>query len=120
MTSLSPKVTARNVRREGEPVAQTEPTVPDSSVCAETDLLAHVADLLAERGAEYGPPSDHHTRTATAVNAILGLGIDARQVALIFAVDKMVRMRTSPDKEDHYGDGCGYLSIAWGHQSRGA
>ena len=84
----------------------------------ETELLDSVSALLAERGAQYGPPSDHHTRTATAVNSILGTTFTAREVALFFVVDKLVRMRQSPDKMDHYQDCAGYLAIAWGHQER--
>ena len=84
----------------------------------ETELLDSVSSLLAERGAEYGPPSDHHARTATAVNSILGTTLTAREVALFFVIDKLVRARTSPDKRDHYEDLCGYVAIAWGHQQR--
>ena len=84
----------------------------------ETELLDSVSALLAERGADYGPPSDHHQRTATAVNAILGTDLGPREVALFFVIDKLVRARTSPSKRDHYEDCAGYLAIAWGHQQR--
>lgn len=78
-------------------------------------ILAEAARILAERGADYGPPSDHHARTAQAVNAILGTELSARDVALFFVIDKLVRMRTSPAKRDHYVDIAGYTAIAYDH-----
>lgn len=85
----------------------------------ETELLADVVSTLQDRGRQYGPPSDHHRRTAAAVNAILGTDLGPREVALFFVIDKMVRARTSPGKRDHYEDMLGYTSIAWGHEGRG-
>lgn len=85
----------------------------------ETELLADVVATLKDRGRQYGPPSDHHARTAQAVNAILGISLTPAEVALFFVVDKMVRRRASPGKRDHYEDACGYLAIAWGHEGRG-
>jgi hypothetical protein len=82
---------------------------------SELDLLGDVAQILADRGEQYGPPSDHHTRTAAAANAILGTGLTARDVAVFFVIDKLVRARTSPGKRDHYADILGYTAIAWGH-----
>ena len=87
---------------------------------AETELLDSVSALLSDRGAQYGPPSDHHARTATAVNAILGTDLGPREVALFFVIDKLVRMRQSPEKWDSYADLVGYGAIAWGHQQRAA
>ena len=91
---------------------------PTSGTVPETELLDSVSALLTERGAEYGPPSDHHQRTARAVNAILDTDLTARDVAVFFVIDKLVRARTSPGKRDHYADMLGYVAIAWGHQER--
>lgn len=81
-------------------------------------LLDEVSRILGDRGRSYGTPQEHHAATAVAVNAILGLDLSPRDVALFFVVDKLVRMRRSPDKRDHYLDGVGYLSIAWEHTER--
>ena len=91
---------------------------PASGMVPETELLDSVSALLAERGVDYGPPSDHHRRTAQAVNAILDTDLTPRDVAVFFVVDKLVRARTSPGKRDSYADAIGYISIAWGHQER--
>lgn len=85
----------------------------------ETELLADVVATLKDRGRQYGPPSDHHARTAQAVEAILGVSLTPAEVALFFAIDKMVRRRTTPKKKDHYEDIEGYVAIAWGHEERG-
>ncbi len=84
----------------------------------EIGLLADAQRLLDDRGRQYGPPSDHHARTAEAVNAILGLEFTPRDVALFFVIDKLVRSRTTPGKRDSYADACGYLAIAYGHAVR--
>lgn len=82
-------------------------------------ILAEAGRIMVERGADYGPPSDHHVRTAQAVNAILGTDLSARDVAVFFVVDKLVRSRTSPTKRDHYVDIAGYTEIAYGHAKAG-
>jgi hypothetical protein len=89
---------------------------PNFHPAGNDDLLGDAADIMKQRGSEYGPPSDHHARTAQAVNAILGTDLTPRDVALFFVVDKLVRARTSPGKRDHYLDCAAYISIAWDHQ----
>lgn len=84
----------------------------------ETDLLDDCAAVMADRGAKYGPPSDHHARTAAAWSAVLGWDVTPRDVAIAFALDKMVRMRTSPGLYDSYLDAVNYTAIAWGHEAR--
>lgn len=78
-------------------------------------LLTEVADLLAERGVEYGPPADHHQRTADMWQAAFGWDVGPREVALAIALDKFIRARSSPGKKDHYADIIGYVAIAWEH-----
>ena len=83
-----------------------------------TELLDECKELLVERGLDYGDAHDHHSRTAYAFWAITGHCLDADEVALFFAVDKMVRRMTSPDKRDHYADIVNYVGLAWGHRQQ--
>lgn len=101
---------------QGEPCAHRHTPPPAQSV--ELGLLDDCARILAERGAQYGPPSDHHARTAQVWSAVLGWDVAPRDVAVAFTLDKLVRMRTSPGLRDSYADAVGYLAIAWGHQER--
>lgn len=84
----------------------------------EADLLADGQAILTDRGRQYGPPSDHHARTAAAVNAVKGWNITPRDVSEFFEIDKLVRRQQTPDDRDHYLDGANYAAISWGHQER--
>jgi len=83
---------------------------------SKVELLRDAEQVLIQRGEEYGPVASHHTSTAQACNAILGTELNPSDVALIFAIDKLVRRRTSPKKRDHYLDGANYIAIAWEHE----
>lgn len=77
-------------------------------------LTKVVADIVVERGAQYGPPLEHWTNTGKAWAALLSRHlhteippIPADVVALFFVIDKAMR-QSNQRKRDNLVDICGY------------
>lgn len=71
-----------------------------------------IDDLLEERGKQWGDATLTHVRIAQVWSGILDQEVSSHQVALCMAGLKLVRASISPDAQDSYDDGHGYLTIA--------
>lgn len=78
------------------------PTVYRESVLAEANRLTAI-----ERHEDYGHPSEDFARAATIINAVLGLSIQPKDVAMLMICIKMARQAHRP-KRDNIVDICGY------------
>jgi len=77
-------------------------------------LLTEAARLTAgDRNKDYGSPVENHRHIAEIFNAITGIQISARNVAMLHVATKLARMKTSPLKSDSYVDAMAYLGIAY-------
>ena len=80
---------------------------------ADEDILDEAKRLTSgDRNNSYGPPAQDFTRTARIWTAILGVDVDAKQVALCMIGLKISRAAWS-DKRDHYVDMAGYARCGW-------
>jgi hypothetical protein len=79
------------------------------------DLLKEAMDIVVNRGEDYGPPSDHFTRTIGAINAIFADKISepftATDWAMFMIIDKAAREQERP-KRDNLLDIVGYAACA--------
>lgn len=77
------------------------------------EILDEAKRLMAEeRGRKYGDFRENHEHIAALWSAFLGIEIRADQAALMVALIKIARTRTSPDEPDHYIDAAAYLAGA--------
>jgi hypothetical protein len=79
------------------------------------DLLSLAFELINARGSEYDNANDieQNFREAAAVaSVVLGKPFTARDVAMVMAVVKLIRSKSSPEKLDNYVDGMNYLAFA--------
>lgn len=67
--------------------------------------------VTGERREQYGPPVECMARTAAAWTAVLGVPVQARQVALCLAAMKLVR-EGHAHRPDNLVDAAGYVLIA--------
>jgi hypothetical protein len=80
--------------------------IVDESICNEAlDLLS------VDRMLDYGHPSENLTRTATLWSVVLGVDVDASQVATCMALMKISRQCHTPLR-DNTVDAIAYLLIA--------
>lgn len=75
-------------------------------------LETSIALTCGERNVAYGEPRDNMAEIAAAASAILGKALTGRDIAIINAVQKLCRAKTTPGRADHYVDGAAYLAIA--------
>ena len=80
-----------------------------------TEFIQSVGEaILADRNIDYGDPKDNFQDTADIWNVHLrgrmlpGRELTAADVAALMIGVKLARMRTSPDKADHWVDIAGY------------
>lgn len=71
-----------------------------------------VADIINERAGQWGDAESTHARIGDVWSGILGIDVNARQVALCMAGLKLVRAEINPGNEDSYVDGHAYLKFA--------
>lgn len=79
------------------------------------DLLGRAREIVTQRQQQYGPPTQHHKDTAQLWTVLLrrklapGERIDASDIGLLYAADKLVREAHEP-REDNRLDVCGYMA----------
>ena len=79
------------------------------------NLLDKAKAVIGDRQRQYGPPTDHHKATAQMWTVLLrrklavGASIEAADVGLLYAADKLVRESYLP-LEDNRLDVCGYMA----------
>ena len=78
------------------------------SVDRYTDSIESVADILRERGDNYGAPYSNHVTIAKMWSAILGHDISPNQVAMCMIAVKLSRLA---NQDTHGGIGRGIAEI---------
>lgn len=76
------------------------------------ETLKQCADLIGERGQDYGGIEDNFQRIATIASTITGWPLTARDCAMVLVATKLARMAGSQDKADNYLDAINYLAFA--------
>lgn len=76
------------------------------------DVLTKCADLIGDRGQDYGGIEDNFRRISIIASVILKKEISPYDAAIILLSTKLARMAGSQDKEDNYLDGINYLAFA--------
>ena len=74
-------------------------------------FLRHVANVIAERGTQYGDASSNMAIIARRWSATLGQEITPAQVVLCLLDLKLARLAHDPTPEDSAIDGCGYAAL---------
>ena len=74
-------------------------------------FLKHVANVVAERSAQYGDASSNMTAIAARWSATLGREITPAQVVLCLLDLKLARLAHDPAHEDSAVDVCGYAAL---------
>lgn len=81
------------------------------------EILKQCAELINERGADYGRIEQNFERIAVIASASTGTTITPYIACMVLAATKLARMSGSRDKADNYIDAINYLSFA--HELRG-
>ena len=76
------------------------------------DILAKCADLIGDRGQDYGVIEDNFRRISIIASTILNKAISPHDAAIILLSTKLARMAGSQNKDDNYLDGINYLAFA--------
>lgn len=71
--------------------------------------LEEVLNVVKERGAVYGPPSEDFARTAKLWSAFLGFEVTPAQVTACMMLLKISRLAKTPDHRDSFVDVAGYV-----------
>jgi len=74
-------------------------------------FLKHVANVIAERSAQYGDASSNMAAIAARWSATLGRQITPAQVVLCLLDLKLARLARDPTHEDSAVDVCGYAAL---------
>ncbi len=74
-------------------------------------FLRHVAQVIAERSAQYGDATANMATIAQRWSTTLGQEITAAQVVLCLLDLKLARLATDPSHEDSAVDVCGYAAL---------
>lgn len=83
-------------------------------------LLKEAADIIGERGQDYGDIEDNFENIARIANSMLGdANLSAYDIAIILAAVKFARIKQSPWKRDNFVDGVNYLAFAGEIATRG-
>lgn len=76
-------------------------------------ILQEAMRLMAtDRNTKYGDFIENHEHIAALWSAYLRTPISAEQCALMMALVKVARTRTSPQETDHYIDAAAYIAGA--------
>ena len=77
-----------------------------------SEILREAEALInGDRQKDYGTPQENFKRIAAGWSEILGVDVDAEQVALCMAWLKIARLAHGPHR-DSYIDGAAYLALA--------
>jgi hypothetical protein len=74
--------------------------------------LKECADLIGERGEDYGGIEDNFTKIAVIASLATGRMVTAYDVAMVLVATKLARMSGNRDKRDNYLDAINYLAFA--------
>ena len=74
-------------------------------------FLKHVAQVIAERSAQYGDAATNMSAIATRWSAMLGREVTPAQVVLCLLDLKLARLAHDPTHEDSAVDVCGYAAL---------
>ena len=74
-------------------------------------FLRHAANVVAERGSQYGDAAKSMAAIAARWSATLGRKITPAQVVLCLLDLKLVRLAHDPTHEDSAVDVCGYAAL---------
>jgi len=76
------------------------------------DILTKCAELIEDRGQDYGGIEDNFRRISVIASVILNKTITPHDAAIVHLSTKLARMAGAQNKEDNYLDGINYLAIA--------
>ena len=74
-------------------------------------FLKHVANVIAERGTQYGDASGNMAAIAARWSSTLGREVTPAQVVLCLLDLKLARLAHDPTHEDSAVDVCGYAAM---------
>ena len=74
-------------------------------------FLKHVANVIAERSAQYGDAAPNMSAIAARWSAMLGREVTPAQVVLCLLDLKLARLAHDPTHEDSAVDVCGYAAL---------
>ena len=74
-------------------------------------FLKHVAQIVAERGTQYGDATGNMAAIAARWSATLGREVAPAQVVLCLLDLKLARLAHDPTHEDSAVDVCGYAAL---------
>ena len=74
-------------------------------------FLKHVANVIAERSAQYGDAAPNMSAIAARWSTTLGREVTAAQVVLCLLDLKLARLAHDPTHEDSAVDVCGYAAL---------
>ncbi len=74
-------------------------------------FLKHVAQVIAERSAQYGDAATNMSAIAARWSATLGREVKPAQVVLCLLDLKLARLAHDPTHEDSAVDVCGYAAL---------
>jgi len=72
------------------------------------DLLQKTAEVIQDRGQDYGSILDNHTRISRLWSVLLDTDVTPEQVALCMIAVKMARLIETPNHDDSWQDVLGY------------
>lgn len=75
-------------------------------------VLTDAAELIGERGKDYGGIEDNFSNIANIYETMTGNAFESYDVALMLVAVKIARIRQSPYKADNYLDAINYLAFA--------
>ena len=76
------------------------------------DILRTSAQIITQRKASYGPPTEGFERAAVIASTALDKSVSPYEVAMILHAVKLARISTSPKYLDNYVDAVSYLAFA--------
>jgi len=74
--------------------------------------LNQCAELIGERGKDYGGIEHNFERIAKIANQLIDAQVTAYDVAMILVATKLARMSGMRDKDDNYLDAINYIAFA--------
>lgn len=111
-TNLDYYVPMGNMLDDTPKVSMSEPSMIGSGRDRKKIMKA-AADLMdGERAQDYGDACEMHRRIAAGWSEILGVKVEAHEVALCMVWVKTARLVETPDHDDSYVDGTAYFALA--------
>lgn len=75
-------------------------------------ILEEAAEIIGERGVDYGGVEDNFRNIAAIYERATGHRVDPWDVAMMMVSVKLARIQASPGKKDHYLDLINYAAFA--------